>query len=435
MILRDKYLNQLIAFKNNGFPKVITGIRRCGKSFLLKELYKKHLLDSGVKEDNILIIELDNEKHFSLRNPIELGNYVRSWLKNKSDCYVFIDEIQKVYRIIDPTFTSGKIVLAKESDTNVISFVDVILSLSREKNVDLYVTGSNSKMLSRDVATEFRDKAIEINMRPLSFKEFYDYYGKSKYEALAEYMMHGGMPLMVLLPQNEKEPYLKKLFEKTYFQDILEHNNLQKSESLDELCKILANSTGDLINSEKIANTYKSIKHESIDNATVNRYLEYFIDSMMIDKVERYDLKGRKIIGSTKKYYFSDVGLRNAKTGFTFFDEGKVIENIVYNELVYHGYNVNVGTFDSYAKDNNKKTIRVNNELDFYATKGSDAFYFQICADVSDIKTKEREIKPFTKINDGVRKVLVINRMIPQMVDENNYTIIGLVDFLLEFLK
>lgn len=431
MIKRDKYLNQLITYRNNGFPKVITGIRRCGKSYLLKEIYKEYLTNNGVSEEDILIIELDDERNIFLRNPLELAKYVRNWSKNKKSTYVFIDEIQKVYRIIDPTFTEGKIVVAKDSDENVVTFVDVVLGLSREKNIDLYVTGSNSKMLSRDVATEFRDKATEINMRPLSFKEFYDYYGKSKYEAFSEYMMHGGMPLMVLLPTNEKEAYLKKLFEKTYFQDILEHNKISKNESLDELCKIIASSTGDLINTEKIANTYKSVKHENINKNTVNKYLNFFIDSMMIDEVNRYDIKGRNIIGSTRKYYFSDVGLRNAKTGFTFFDEGKVIENIVYNELIYHGYNVNVGTFEAFDKDKNGKTIRITYEIDFYATKGNDAYYFQVSADVSDIKTKAREIKPFTKLKDGVNKILVVNRLIPKILDENGYTIIGITDFLL----
>lgn len=431
MIKRDKYLNQLITYRNNGFPKVITGIRRCGKSYLLKEIYKKYLTNNGVSEEDILIIELDDERNVFLRNPLELAKYVRDWSKNKKSTYVFIDEIQKTYRIIDPTFTEGKIMLAKDNDENIITFVDIVLGLSREKNIDLYVTGSNSKMLSRDVATEFRDKATEINMKPLSFKEFYDYHGKSKYEAFSEYMMHGGMPLMVLLPSNEKEPYLKKLFQKTYFQDILEHNKISKNESLDELCKIIASSTGDLINAQKIANTYKSVKHENINKNTVTKYLDFFIDSMMIDEVNRYDIKGRNIIGSTRKYYFTDVGLRNAETGFTFFDESKVIENIVYNELIYHEYNVSVGTFETFDKDKNGKTIRITNEIDFYATKGNDAYYFQVSADVSDMKTKTREIKPFTKLNDGVNKILVVNRMIPKILDENGYTIIGITDFLL----
>ncbi len=435
MISRDKYLNQLIKAKNNGFPKVITGLRRCGKSYLLKEIYKKYLVDNGVLEDNILIIELDDDKYIDLLNPLKLGTFVRDWSKNKKECYVFIDEIQRVYKIVNPSFTNGEVIIAKDNDLNTVSFVEVILGLSREPNIDLYVTGSNSKMLSNDVATEFRDKATEIHMRPLSFDEYYHFVGGSKNDALLEYMMHGGMPLMVLLPKEEKESYLKKLFEKTYFKDIIEHNKISKTESLDELCKIISTSTGDLLNSDRIANTYQSVKHETIDKETVTKYIGFFKDSMLIDEVERFDIKGRNIIGSTRKYYFNDVGLRNAKAGFTFFDEGKIIENIIYNELIYNNYNLTVGTFETFEKNKDGKTVRVNYEMDFYATRGSDAFYFQVAADVNDMVTKNREIKPFTKINDGARKVLVINRPLPEMKDENNYKIIGLADFLLEFIK
>ena len=217
--------------------------------------------------------------------------------------------------------------------------------------------------------------------------------------------------------------------------DIIDHNKLSKTESLDELCKIISTSTGDLLNADRIANTYQSVKHEKIDKETIARYLEFFKDAMMIDEVERFDLKGKRVIGSTRKYYFNDVGLRNAKAGFTFFDEGKVIENIIYNELIYHNFNVTIGTFESFEKNKEGKTIRVNYEMDFYATKNTDAFYFQVAADVNDIKTKNREIKPFTKINDGTRKVLIINRPLPEMIDENNYTIIGLADFLLELIR
>lgn len=435
MINRDKYLDQLIKAKDNGFPKVITGVRRCGKSYLLTEIYKNYLLNNGVEKDDILIIELDNDRNSDLLNPLKLGAFVRDWCKGKDNCYVFLDEIQRVFRIINPILTNGKIVIAKEGDENTISFVEVILGLSREPNIDLYVTGSNSKMLSKDVASEFRDKAIEIHMRPLSFYEYFNYVGGSKSDALMEYMMHGGMPLAVLSPKKEKEQYLKKLFDKTYFKDIIEHNKITKTESLDELCKILSSCTGDLLNSERIANTYKSVKHEKIDKETVKKYIDFFKDAMLIDEVERFDLKGRNIIGSTRKYYFSDIGLRNAKENFTFFDEGKVIENIIYNELIYNNFSVTVGAFESFEKNKEGKTIRVNYEVDFYATRGNDAFYFQISADINNLETKNREIKPFTKINDGTRKVLVVNRPIPLMNDERNYIIIGLTDFLLEYIK
>lgn len=435
MISRNKYLSQLINNKNNGFPKVITGVRRCGKSYLLTEIYKDYLIKEGVDKSNILIIGLDDDKNIELLNPIKLGSFVREWCKNKEQCYVFLDEIQRVYKIINPVLTNGEIVVAKEEDENAISFIEVVLGLSREPNIDLYVTGSNSKMLSVDVATEFRDKATEIHMRPLSFYEFYKYVGGSKNDALMEYMMHGGMPLAVILPGEEKEQYLKKLFEKTYFKDIIDHNKITKTKSLDELCKILSNCTGDLLNSERIANIYQSIKHEKIDKDTVNKYIGFFKDSMLIDEVNRFDLKGKNIIGSTRKYYFNDIGLRNAKEDFTFFDEGKVVENIIYNELIYNNYNVTVGTFESFEKNKDGKTVRVNYEIDFYATRGNQAFYFQVAADVNNKETKNREIKPFTKVNDGARKVLVINRPLPEVKDEQNYTIIGLADFLLEFIR
>lgn len=435
MINRDKYLDQLIKAKDNGFPKVITGVRRCGKSYLLTEIYKNYLLNNGVEKDDILTIELDDDRNSDLLNPLKLGAFVRNWCKEKDNCYVFLDEIQRVFRIINPILTNGKIVIAKEGDENTISFVEVILGLSREPNIDLYVTGSNSKMLSKDVASEFRDKAIEIHMRPLSFYEYFNYVGGSKSDALMEYMMHGGMPLAVLSPKKEKEQYLKKLFNKTYFKDIIEHNKITKTESLDELCKILSSCTGDLLNSKRIANTYKSVKHEKIDKETVTKYIDFFKDAMLIDEVERFDLKGRNVIGSTRKYYFTDIGLRNAKENFTFFDEGKVIENIIYNELIYNNFSVTVGAFESFEKNKEGKTIRVNYEVDFYATRGNDAFYFLVSADINNLETKNREIKPFTKINDGTRKVLVVNRPIPLMKDERNYIIIGLTDFLLEYIK
>lgn len=435
MINRDKYLDQLIKAKDNGFPKVITGVRRCGKSYLLTEIYKNYLLNNGVEKDDILTIELDDDGNSDLLNPLKLGAFVRNWCKEKDNCYVFLDEIQRVFRIINPILTNGKIVIAKEGDENTISFVEVILGLSREPNIDLYVTGSNSKMLSKDVASEFRDKAIEIHMRPLSFYEYFNYVGGSKSDALMEYMMHGGMPLAVLSPKKEKEQYLKKLFNKTYFKDIIEHNKITKTESLDELCKILSSCTGDLLNSKRIANAYKSVKHEKIDKETVTKYIDFFKDAMLIDEVERFDLKGRNVIGSTRKYYFTDIGLRNAKENFTFFDEGKVIENIIYNELIYNNFSVTVGAFESFEKNKEGKTIRVNYEVDFYATRGNDAFYFQVSADINNLETKNREIKPFTKINDGTRKVLVVNRPIPLMKDERNYIIIGLTDFLLEYIK
>ena len=369
MIKRDKYLQKLIANRDNGFPKVITGIRRCGKSYLLKEIYKQHLMEEGVRKDDILIIELDDFRNAKYRDPIELGNYVREYCKSKKKCYVILDEIQTVFTIANPVLTGGKHILASKDDTEVISFVDVILGLSREKNIDLYVTGSNSRMLSSDIITEFRDKAVNIDLSPLSFEEFYGYRGGASSEAIYEYMQYGGMPLAVLKGEFEKREYLKGLFETTYFKDILEHNRLKKSSSLDELCNIISESTGSLLNSTKIANTFKSVKHEKIDKQTVEKYIELFKDAFIIREASRFDLKGRAEIGALRKYYFCDTGLRNARLNFAFPDEGQMLENIVFNELIYHGYTVNVGAFDTVENDKDGNSIRKNNEVDFYAVK------------------------------------------------------------------
>ena len=435
---RQKYLNQLINSKWNGFAKIITGIRRCGKSFLLKELFYEHLISSGEKPENIIILELDDAKNSKYRNPLELNQYILELTKNKNQrFYVFLDEIQRVYTIINPDLTDGKTVLAKESDAEVISFVDVVLGLSHEKNIDLYVTGSNSKMLSSDIVTEFRDKATEIHLTPLSFTEYYEYENSKpdnklgKQELFYEYMMHGGMPLAVLKPEDEKENYLKGLFETTYLKDIVERKKIRKTEALDELCTILSDCTGELLNAEKIANTFVSRKREKIDKETVTSYIDSFKDAFIINEVRRFDLKGRNYINSTRKYYFCDTGLRNARLDFMYKDEGHLLETIVLNELMYNGYNVNVGSFDSVEKDKKGKSVRKNYEIDFMAVKGNMRMYLQIADNISETETKKRETRPFVLLNDQIKKVIVINRPVKESLDENGFTIIGVVDFLL----
>ena len=435
MIERNVYLNKLIKSKENGFPKVITGIRRCGKSYLLKEIYKKYLLENGVKETNILILELDEEENSKYRDPIFLGEYVRNFCKDKSMCYVFLDEIQKVISIVNPVLTNGEHIIAKSDDEEVISFVDVILGLSRKPNIDLYVTGSNSKMLSKDIITEFRDKATNISVYPLSFEEYYNYVGGSTTDAMFEYMQHGGMPLAVLKSENDKEEYLKGLFETTYFKDIIEHNKLYKSESLDELCNIISELTGSLLNSKKISDTFKSVKHEDIDKQTVDKYIDYFKDAFILREARRYDLKGREEIGALQKYYFIDTGLRNARLNFAFPDEGQMLENVVYNELIYNGYTVNVGTFETIEKSKEGKSIRITNEVDFYATKNKRRLYIQVSKDISNEKTMARELRPYHKLNDQIQKIVVINKPIKETFDKEGYTIIGVADFLLRFIK
>lgn len=434
MIKRNKYLNQLISARDNGFPKVITGIRRCGKSYLLKEIYKGYLLEEGIAEEDILILELDDDRNIAYRDPIVLGDYVRQYCAEKKKSYVFLDEIQKVYTIINPNLTEGKHVIAGKEDKEVITFVDVVLGLSREDNIDLYITGSNSKMLSTDIITEFRDKATNIALGPLSFEEYIGYVGISATEAIYEYMQFGGMPLAVLKADEEKKDYLKGLFETTYFSDIIEHNNLKKSESLDELCNIISTSTGELLNAEKIANTYRSVKKEKIDKQTVEKYIGYFKDAFMIREAKRYDLKGRSEIGALRKYYFIDTGLRNARLNFAFPDEGQMLENIVYNELIYKGYSVSVGSFDTIEKNKEGNSIRKTNEVDFFATKGIKQYYIQVCTDISNPETRTREIRPYLLLNDEITKVVVINKPVKESLDENGFTIIGITEFLLKLI-
>lgn len=435
MIKRTKYLNQLIALKNNGFPKVITGPRRTGKSYLLHEIFTDYLIENNVPEENIILIELDDDKNAHLRNPIELGKYVRSITKDKSDCYVILDEIQRVFTIVNPALTGGKIKLAKAKDTETISFVDVVLGLSHEKNIDLYITGSNSKMLSTDIVTEFRDKASQIRMHPLSFEEFYSYRQGSKTDALYEYMQYGGMPLAVLSDENSKKQYLKGLFETTYFKDIIEHHNLKKTETLDELCTILSDLTGELLNSKKLSNTFKSVKHENIDAQTIEKYIQYFKDAFILQEANRYDIRGKKEIGALRKYYFVDTGLRNARLNFAYPDEGQLLENIVYNELIYNGYTINVGTFDTVEKNKEGKSVRKTNEIDFFAQKNERKYYIQISTDISNSETRNREIRPFIKLNDQIQKILVVNRPYKAMMDEEGFITIGASEFLLNFIK
>ena len=436
MIERNNYLNKLIKSKENGFPKVITGIRRCGKSYLLEEIYKKYLLNNGVNEKNIIIIDLDDEENYDYYDPINLSDHVIELCDDNKMNYVFIDEIQNVVPIINPVFTNGKHVIAKPEDENVITFAKIVLSLSKKKNIDIYVTGSNSKMLSTDVQTEFRDKATNINVNPLSFEEYMNYTNLEEYRAINEYLTYGGMPLAVLKDkEEEKKEYLIKLFETTYFKDIIERYKFRKIEALDELCTLLSTCVGTLINSEKLSNTYKSKTKNKIDSETVTSYINAFKDSHIIREAMRYDVKGKEIITSLKKYYFIDTGLRNARLNFSFVDEGQMLENVVYNELVYNGYSVNVGTYDKVEKNKNNESIRRTYEIDFLATKGNRMYYIQVASDISSEETRNREIKPYISLNDQIQKIIVINKPINETRDLNGFTIIGITDFLLRFIK
>ena len=436
MIERNVYLNKLIESRENGFPKVITGIRRCGKSYLLEEIYKKYLIDSGVNEKNIIIIDLEEEENYEYYDPINLSNHVLDLCDKDKMNYVFIDEIQNVVSIINPVFTDGKHIKAKPKDENAITFAKIVLSLSKKKNIDLYVTGSNSKMLSTDVQTEFRDRATNINVNPLSFEEYMKYTNLEEYRAINEYLTYGGMPLAVLKEREEdKKDYLTNLFETTYFKDIIERYKFRKAEALDELCTLLSTCVGTLINSEKLSNTYKSKTKNKIDSETVTSYVNAFKDAHIIREANRYDVKGKEIITSLKKYYFIDTGLRNARLNFAFLDEGQMLENVVYNELIYNGYSVSVGTYDKVEKNKNNESIRRTYEIDFLATKGTRMYYIQVASDINNEETRNRELKPYISLNDQIQKIIVINRPINETRDMNGFIVIGIVDFLLRFIK
>jgi predicted AAA+ superfamily ATPase len=350
--------------------------------------------------------------------------------------YVFIDEIQNVVSIINPVFTDGKHIKAKPKDENAITFAKIVLSLSKKKNIDLYVTGSNSKMLSTDVQTEFRDRATNINVNPLSFEEYMKYTNLEEYRAINEYLTYGGMPLAVLKEREEdKKDYLTNLFETTYFKDIIERYKFRKAEALDELCTLLSTCVGTLINSEKLSNTYKSKTKNKIDSETVTSYVNAFKDAHIIREANRYDVKGKEIITSLKKYYFIDTGLRNARLNFAFLDEGQMLENVVYNELIYNGYSVSVGTYDKVEKNKNNESIRRTYEIDFLATKGIRMYYIQVASDINNEETRNRELKPYISLNDQIQKIIVINRPINETRDIHGFTVIGIVDFLLRFIK
>ena len=432
MIERNKYLNQLIASVGNGFPKVITGIRRCGKSYLLKEIFKKHLLESGVDEGHFILIELDDNQNAKLRNPMELSRHVRKKVSSQEGVfYVVLDEIQRVFSIVNPELTGGKIVLAKKEDKEIISFVDVVMGLASLPNVDLYVTGSNSKLLSKDIVTQFRDKATQIHMAPLSFAEYYAYVGGYQSEAFYEYLLHGGMPLAVLSDRQQKETYLEGLFATTYFKDILEHHGFQKQWALDDLADSLSSMVGKVINTERITNTLKSEGKTSLDPKTVQSYIDAFVDAFLLSEAPRYDLKGRALIGAGKKYYFADTGLRNARLRFAFPDLGQLMENAVFNELIYRGYQVSVGVLPTVGKDGAGKSVRRDYEVDFVARRGYDAIYIQIAQNVADPTVLAKELRPFDFVRGEAKNVLVVGDPIPETRNPDGTYVVGIADFLL----
>ena len=426
MIERKKYLEKLISKKENGLVKVITGIRRCGKSYLLFNIYKDYLKSIGVADDCIICLALDDDENIRYRNPLELGKHIRSLTADESKTYyVFLDEIQKVVTIQNPYI---------EGVEDKIGFVDVVLGLMKHDNIDLYVTGSNSKMLSSDILTEFRGRGDEIRVNPLSFAEFYNAFEGEKHNALQEYYTYGGLPLvMTKKSHEEKAKYLQSLFDAIYISDIMDRNKLVYEKSvLDDILNIVSSSVGSLTNANKITNTFKSAKQMNIGAPTVNRYLDYFIDAFLLYKAERYDVKGRKYIGSPLKYYFSDVGLRNARLNFRQQEENHIMENIIYNELCGRDFSVDVGVVEYCYKDAEKKSKRTQLEIDFVANKGSKKYYIQSALTVADEEKREQEINSLKRVGDSFKKIVVVKDNIIPWHDDDGILYIGIEQFLLD---
>lgn len=426
MIERKKYLEKLISKKENGLVKVITGIRRSGKSYLLFNIYKKYLKSIGLEDDCIIALALDDDENIKYRNPIELGKYIRSLTADESkNYYVFLDEIQKVVTIQNPYI---------EGVEDKVGFVDVVLGLMNRDNIDLYVTGSNSKMLSSDILTEFRGRGDEIRVAPLSFKEFYDAYKGDKRDAWQEYYTYGGLPLVMQKNSHEeKAKYLHSLFDKIYISDIIERNKILHDKSvLDDILNIISSSVGSLTNAGKIAKTFKSERQVNISDDTVSRYLDFFIDAFMMYKAERYDVKGRKYIGSPLKYYFSDVGLRNARLNFRQQEENHIMENIIYNELCNRDFNVDVGVVEYCYKDENKKSKRAQLEIDFVANKGSKKYYIQSALTVGDEEKRQQEVRSLKRVGDSFKKIVVVKDNIIPWHDDDGILYIGIERFLLD---
>lgn len=431
MYPREQYLKEIISKKDNGRIKIITGLRRSGKSVLLFQLYREWLLGEGVKEDQIIALALDILENARYRNPLELDKYVRDHMVDpKKRYYIFIDEIQFVSKIQNPYV---------DNEDAKITFIDVILGFMHMDNADVYVTGSNSKMLSSDILTQFRDRGDEIRVYPLSFAEFYNEYEGDKRGAWQDYYTYGGMPLATSLESHEeKSRYLRDLFDRTYIKDVLERHEIKNdTEVLDILLDVLASGIGSLTNPSKLANTFKSERQIGIGSETIEKYIGYFEESFLIEKAVRYDVKGRKHIGTPAKYYYTDLGLRNARLGFRQLEETHIMENVLYNDLIRRGMNVDVGVVEYNTKDADGKKIRKQLEVDFVVNQGGKRFYIQSALSIADPDKKEQEIESLKRIPDSFSKMVVVRDYLKPWQDENGITYVGIEQFLLneELLK
>ena len=409
-IKRDKYLQQLIESRQNGFIKVVTGIRRCGKSYLLNVLFYKYLLANGISEDHIIRIDLEDRLNKDLRNPDTMLHYVHNRIKDKDLYYIIIDEVQ----LMD-------------------EFVDVLNSFRHIENADTYVTGSNSHFLSSDIPTEFRGRGETIHINPLSFSEFYSAKGGDKQEAWREYYTYGGLPLILSFDNEEKKiNYLKNLFETVYLADIIERHKVKNENEMRELMLIIASSIGSPCNPTKLSNTFKSVKNVNIGSQTISNYLSYLLDSFLLNKAIRYDIKGKKYINTLAKYYFADIGLRNAILDMRQQEETHIMENIIYNELIVRGYRVDVGMVEIKTLNKEGKWLRTQLEVDFIASLGSKKYYIQSAFSIPDREKEIQESRSLININDSFKKIIIVKDHIMPRRNEEGILTIGLFDFLLK---
>ena len=412
IVNRYRYIEQLSRSKNNGLIKIITGLRRSGKSFLLKKLFRQHLLDEGVREDHILVIDMESRKNREFKNPDYLLDWVEKMMIDYETYYIIIDEVQEVE-----------------------DFVEVLSSLSVTEGADVYVTGSNSRFLSSDVVTEFRGRGDEIHVWPLSFKEFMTVYDGSKEDGWAEYRLYGGLPqLLTQVGDEKKADFLRRLYRTVYLRDIYERNNIELRPEFEELSKTVASSIGAPVNALNIANTFKSVSNvQSITDKTVSAYLEYMQDAFLIEKSERFDIKGRKYIGSLSKYYYQDVGLRNAILSFRQSEPTHIMENVIYNEMRMRGWLVDVGNVYHRVRNTEGKQQRVTLEVDFVCNKGSERIYIQSAWRMPDAEKMEQEKRSLRLVDDSFRKLLIVGEHTKQWSDENGIQIMSIYDFLLDW--
>ena len=406
---RDVYLNKLISKRHNGLIKVVTGMRRCGKSYLLFNLFKEYLVNEGVAENHIIEIAFDSFENKRYRDPEVLFPYIMEKMSDERMYYVLLDEVQ----MLD-------------------DFESVLNSLGRKQNVDVYVTGSNAKFLSKDIITEFRGRGDEVHMYPLTFGEFMSVYDGDKQEGWRDYVLFGGIPLVLgFETADQKSDFLKSLFEETYISDITGRNNIRNKAELEELLNILSSAIGSLTNPSKLSATFKSVKNKSISRDTIIKYIDYLRDSFLIDSAIRYDIKGKKYINTPSKYYFTDLGLRNARLNFRQVEETHVMENIIFNELKVRGYNVEVGVVVMNEVDKNGKKIRKQLEVDFVCNKGSKRFYIQSAYALPDKEKMEQEQRSLVNTGDGFKKIIITKDAVAPLYNEEGILVMSVYDFLL----